>query len=123
MGTVQGILADGFTRSGEWRLADGAPDFDLEQLAMRSSVLYAYVGGGKVRYIGMSTQKLCCRMCKYHTKLRSNNRWRKVHHGLHKEIVENERCVLIYARLCAPDKLKCEERRLIDKYDPDWNDQ
>lgn len=55
----------GFTEAGRWVLDGSGIAFELSELATSRNVLYAFITGGDVAYIGKSTQSLRGRMAGY----------------------------------------------------------
>lgn len=117
------LISDGFELSGKWQFVDGEADFNLDNLAlaMLANVLYAFVCNDEVKYIGQTTQKLCCRMCNYQKKLHSQSEAKKrsVHNSLRLEL-EDGHFVHIYARPCPRNELREQEDKAIQKFSPAW---
>ena len=55
----------GFCRVGSWNLVSGEPAFSLVSAASAHNVLYAFVSGYDVLYVGKTTQPLGRRMYGY----------------------------------------------------------
>ncbi len=55
----------GFVKVGDWRLSAGRPAYQLHQHADHRNVLYAFVVGGVVQYVGKTTRPLKKRMYNY----------------------------------------------------------
>ncbi|NJN83523.1 MAG: hypothetical protein HC802_15400, partial [Caldilineaceae bacterium] len=52
------LLDIGFTRVGGWHLVDDAPAVTLHSMGESVNVLFAFVAGGEVKYVGRSVQSL-----------------------------------------------------------------
>jgi hypothetical protein len=61
----QFLIGIGFEVAGAWVLRDGALDCDLTCHADRSDVLYAFVAGHELKYIGRTVKTLRWRMSQY----------------------------------------------------------
>jgi hypothetical protein len=59
------IKAIGFRKVGSWKLVSGRPVCALESAPPWQDVLYAFVSGGEVLYIGKTTKGLSKRMYGY----------------------------------------------------------
>ncbi|MDN7445649.1 GIY-YIG nuclease family protein [Burkholderia cepacia] len=59
------LLAIGFQVAGEWRLEHDALRIAFRQHAEQCNILYAFVGDGEVKYVGVSSQTLRKRMGGY----------------------------------------------------------
>lgn len=62
---MQRLYEIGFQKAGMWSLKDEELVLQLESLASRQNVLYAFVSGGTVKYVGKTTQSLQRRMFGY----------------------------------------------------------
>lgn len=62
---MQRLYEIGFQRAGTWSLKGEELVLQLDNLADRQNVLYAFVSGGAVKYIGKTTQSLQRRMFGY----------------------------------------------------------
>ena len=62
---MQRLLEIGFNRVGDWRLVEGKLIFSLDVVLSGANVLYAFVSGGVVLYIGKTTQTLPKRLMGY----------------------------------------------------------
>ncbi|KGS63254.1 hypothetical protein X979_1102 [Burkholderia pseudomallei MSHR7527] len=58
-------LAIGFQVAGEWRLEHDVLRIAFRQHAEQRNILYAFVGDGEVKYVGVSSQTLRKRMAGY----------------------------------------------------------
>ena len=68
------IKAIGFTLVGSWRLGNSKLEFDLnDKLAAAKNVLYAFVAGGELMYVGKTTTPLQERMGYYKNATKSTN--------------------------------------------------
>ncbi len=77
---MQRLMDIGFTRVGDWRLVEGKLIFSLDVVLSGANVLYAFISGGSVLYIGKTTQTLPKRLTGYQrpgpsqsTNIRNNN--------------------------------------------------
>jgi len=62
---MQRLFEIGFQRAGRWSLDDEELILQLDELADRQNVLYAFVAGSTVKYVGKTTQSLQRRMFGY----------------------------------------------------------
>jgi hypothetical protein len=63
--TMQRLFEIGFQRAGRWSLEGEELMLQLDELADRPNVLYAFVTGSTVKYVGKTTQSLQRRMFGY----------------------------------------------------------
>lgn len=62
---MQRLYEIGFRRAGRWELRDGELALELLDLTHHQNVLYAFVSGTSVKYVGKTTQTLQRRMLGY----------------------------------------------------------
>jgi hypothetical protein len=62
---MQRLYEIGFRRAGRWELRDGELALELLDLTDHQNVLYAFVSGTSVKYVGKTTQTLQRRMLGY----------------------------------------------------------
>jgi hypothetical protein len=85
MSALERLKAIGFLRAGCWNCLQGGLAFDLEErLRNATNILYAFVVGGQVVYVGKSVRSLRERMNGYRnpsstqsTNIRNNERLRE----------------------------------------------
>jgi hypothetical protein len=66
VGASERLLQIGFRHVGRWSLIDGNASYTLEDLSTASRVLYAFVSGQEVLYIGKTAGELQRRLYGYH---------------------------------------------------------
>jgi hypothetical protein len=62
---LQSLLDLGFESVGEWKLRFDQLSFQIDRYKEKKNILYAFVGDGKILYIGKSDQTLYQRMNGY----------------------------------------------------------
>ena len=63
---MERLINIGFKKAGKWELVNNtAVDFDLNESSSHKNVLYAFISGSKILYIGKSKRTLKERMANY----------------------------------------------------------
>ena len=65
MDALEKLKRVGFTKVGKWNLKAAKPCYSLDELADATDVLYAFVSGGQVLYLGKTAKELQKRMYGY----------------------------------------------------------
>ena len=86
----------GFRQVGEWRIQNGKPQYSLSAEATSYNVLYAFVSGDEVLYIGKTTIALRDRMYQYQKPGPSQRTNIRVH-GLLNDLLSRGTYVQIHA--------------------------
>lgn len=123
------LTKNGFVKVGSWTLTDSGIKFLLTASNEVKNVLYSFICGGKVMYIGKSTQTLTKRMKGYQnpgSTQRTNIRVNKKILQLLKDGLPIDIYILLDAELLEYGDFKIMiaaglEDDLIDQFKPAWN--
>ena len=125
----------GFREAGEWFINDDgklAVKFSSSKLRASTKVIYAFVQGGEVFYIGVSDNRLDTRMSKYRNPNKTQRTNIKVNKYLKELIKKTGKPVKIFALASNDIGLTYKgvpvnaaaglEGELIQRFKPQWND-
>ena len=123
------LLEVGFKKVGCWKLVDDAPAYELDDTGRLRNILYAFIAGDQVKYIGKTVQALATRMIGYRTPGAGQSTNIRNNANI-KQLLQAGQAVEIYA---LPDSGLLHygqfhlnlaaglEDSLIAIIDPDWN--
>jgi hypothetical protein len=126
---MQKIVRIGFENVGQWFMANGNINFNLNKFAENNNILYAFIVNNEIKYIGKSTKTLAERMGQYKnpgisqkTNIRNNQ------HIKDCLLRGNEVYIYVFADsgMLSYGSFQINlsaglEDSIIKKYDPEWN--
>ena len=116
---LQSIKNMGFARAGSWKLLDGRPDYDLNDLATMQNILLALVVNDDVVYIGKTVKTLQAALQRYKTPPKTDKNGAFTNIRNNKNICDSLREGKNVEVFVLQDN--DQKDRLIRDLNPDWN--